>query len=100
MKVKNQKIWAARTALAKLANTDLPLPALLAVAPLLDACAPVLDELREMDGIVEDDEARESFARVMCDLTEIPSADLPCLPEIRMNYLELSAIREIINVKG
>lgn len=95
MKIKNEKIWRARTALAKLANTDLPLPAVMAIAPLLDACEPVIDFLRKMDEIIEDDDAQEAFARVMGETTELPPTELPPLPGIVMSYVDYAALREI-----
>ena len=96
MKIKNEKIWKARTALAKLANADLPLPAVLTIAPLLDACEPVIDFLKKMDEIIEvDDDAREAFGRVMGEVTELPPTELPCLPGIVMTYVDYAALREI-----
>ena len=94
-KIKNGKIWAARTALAKLANADLPLPAVLAIAPLLDACEPVIEFLRKMDEIIEDDDAKEAFERVMGEATELPQTELPCLPGIIRSYVDYAALREL-----
>lgn len=92
MKIKNEKIWRARTALAKLANADLPLPAVLTIAPLLDACEPVIDALADAAGEHGDDEA---FARIIGEVTELPPTELPCLPGIVMTYVDYAALREI-----
>ena len=89
--MKNKKIYAARMGLAKIANADLPLPALSALAPLLDACDPVIAKCLQLEG--EGDSYFE-------DETELPDAVIPMLPELRMSYLDFRALREIATIEG
>lgn len=94
--VTNKQIYDARTALAKIANTDLPLPLILSLAPLLDACEPVIEKAEGIRGKAEDD---GEFERYMGGMRELPSCVIPALPEFRMSYVELKRLEGIATIE-
>lgn len=92
----NKQIYDARAALAKIANTDLPLPLILSIAPLLDACEPVIEKAEGIRGQVEND---GEFERYMGSMRELPSCVIPALPEFRMSYVEYKALGRIATIE-
>lgn len=90
MEITKKKIFEARTALAKLANTELPGPILDRLGPTLDAAEPVITAvLRAGEGADEE--------RLLAGDAEVPACRIPSLPEIRMTYLERKALRGLVD---
>lgn len=89
----NRQICEARIPLAKIANTDLPLPLVMQIAPLLAECEAVIEKAeayRSADGGDED------FARYLYGEREMAPKTLPALPEFRMSYVEYKKLDGIV----
>ena len=91
MKTTNAKIYAARIALAKIANVDLPLPLIANIAPLLAECEGVIEQAMQIET-----ENGEEFERFMNGERELPACVLPILPEIRMSYVDYKSLDGIV----
>lgn len=91
MKATNAKIYAARIALAKIANVDLPLPLIAKIAPLLAKCESVIEKAMRNEA-----ENGDEFERFMNGERELPACVLPILPEIRMSYVDYKSLEGII----
>lgn len=89
MKTTNGQVIAARMALAKIANTDAPLPLIRGIAPLLDACAEIIDEGGK---IREDNPAGAAFGEREAIL---PDTAIPLYPGFSLSYVDFRALREI-----
>lgn len=98
--MENRKIDDARLGLAKLANAELPAPVVLLLAPTLDACARVLDDIRLMRESVDSGEyGAEKLEAFLGEESEIPAARIPALPEIRLTYIDLDNLRGIVEME-
>lgn len=90
-RISNEKIYNARMALAKLANTALPAPVLGLLAPTLDALDPVIAAaMKYGEGTVE-------LEDYLGKMTEVPTCTIPGIPEIRLTYLEMVSLRGIVD---
>ena len=95
MKTTNAKIYAARLALAKLANTDAPMPLISELAPLLDACDPIIEEGRKIEVNDADGKKMEAFGLRPVIL---PDVSVPMFPGFAVSYLDFRALREIAKI--
>ena len=87
----NKDIYAARIALAKIANVDLPLPLIAGIAPILEECESVIEKAMQYER-----ESAENFERYMHGVREMRPCVLPVMPEIRMSYVDYKTLDGII----
>lgn len=87
----NREIYEARVALAKIANTDMPLQLIMQITPLLAECEGVIEKALQYEK-----QNGEDFERYMNGVRELPNCVLPALPQIRMSYVEYKSLGGII----
>ena len=87
----NREIYAARLALAKIANADLPLPLIGRIAPLLAECESVIEKAMK-----HAEQGGEDLDRYLNGVRELPSCVMPVLPEIRMSYVDYKNLEGIV----
>ena len=91
----NREIYAARYALAKIANADLPLPLIIGIAPTLAECEGVIEKAMRIA-----EQGGEELERYLGGVRELPTCVMPVMPEIRMSYIEFKSLEGIISFEG
>ena len=80
----------ARVALAKLAHAELPAPILVMLDRTLSEAEDLIEEALAFP---EGDEGAE---RYLAERADVPACRIPALPEIRMSWTDLDALRGIV----
>ena len=89
----NEKIVEARIPLARIANTDLPLPLTMQIAPFLAECEAVIEKA---EAYKAQEGGEEDLARYLKGVRDLPVCVIPALPEFRMSYVDLKRLDGIV----